>query len=51
MSTQKPQPKDKANHPERRDDLSLEPEAVKDLEPKDQATERIAGGGRSNVSR
>ena len=48
MSSQKPQPKDKANGPERRDDLALDPETVKDLEPTRDAT--IRGGGRSGVS-
>ena len=45
MSTQKPQPKDKANEPERRDDLALDPEAVKDLESTDEAAEQVRAGG------
>ena len=44
MSTQKPQPKDKANEPEGHDDLTLDPETVKDLEPKDDADEMVRGG-------
>ena len=47
MSTQKPQPKDKANEPERRDDLTLDAETVKDLEPRSGAGERVRGGGRT----
>ena len=45
MSTQKPQPKDKATEPERRDDLTLDPEMVKDLEPKGGSGDGIRGGG------
>ena len=44
MSTQKPQPKSKAQPQEHRDDLELDAETVKDLEPKDHA-EQVRGGG------
>ena len=49
MSTQKPQPKSKAQPQEHRDDLDLDAETVKDLEPKDHASEQVRGGGRSGT--
>ena len=49
MSTQKPQPKGKAQPQEHRDDLTLDAETVKDLEPKDHASEQVRGGGRSGT--
>ena len=47
MSTQKPQPKSKTPQPEQRDDLTLDAETVKDLEPDERSTTKVAGGGRS----
>ena len=46
MSTQKPQPKSKTPQPEQRDELTLDAETITDLEPKDHASARVAGGGR-----
>ena len=37
MSTEKPQPKATSTAPDRRDDLALEAETVKDLEPRENA--------------
>ena len=48
MSTQKPQPKSKTPQPEQRDDLTLDAETVKDLEPSHAATQQIAGGRSSS---
>ena len=47
MSTQKPQPKSKTPQPEQRDDLALDAETIKDLEPKDHASEQVRGGART----
>ena len=48
MSTQKAQPKSKTPQPEQRDDLTLDAETVRDIEPNQLARERVAGGGRGN---
>ena len=45
MTTRKEQ-KAKEQPPERRDDLALDPETVKDLEPREQSG-KVRGGGRS----
>ena len=45
MTARKEQ-KTKAQPTDQRDDLALDPETVKDLEPRE-LTERIRGGGRS----
>ena len=47
MSTQKPQPKGKAQPREHRDDLDLDAETVKDLEPISHAHD--VQGGQSSV--
>ena len=44
MTIKKPQPKDDATTPGRRDDLTLDPETVKDLEPNDGVTGQVQGG-------
>ena len=45
MSTQKPQPKDRAAQPDTRDDLALDAETVKDLEPGGERADAVKGGG------
>ena len=49
MSTQKPKSEAKPLAPEQRDDLALDAETIKDLEPKDHASEQVRGGGRSGT--
>lgn len=50
MSNQKPQQTGKAPPPEERDDLALDPEVVKDLEPRERAGEVRGGGIQSSNS-
>ena len=49
MSNQKP-PQGKTPPPEERDDLALDPEVVKDLEPRERAGEVRGGGIQSSNS-
>jgi hypothetical protein len=44
MSTQKPQPKGKAQSPEQRDDLDLDAETIRDLEPGARPAGQVRGG-------